>query len=436
MELGFWLVIFIIILYLSWVLYDRATLRTELSVLSSKKSDYDKHIATLKADYETQIATLKADYDKLKNSLSDYRNYLTFSRTYATFDKRSIISLQHKSAFDLRQEVRFLTQKVEKQHEYIKAHAKSYSAMLSGQIVAFPYLAGMIADYAVHEDTLNNNYNGISIRQLERKLKITDLIREKKELIAQMHEISYKLDFLLAAFPELSDFLETDYREIKTSFDYHDHDPAKDFLSKEEWISLTETQRNQLALDRYIESHQKSNWQIGRDYEMSVGYKYLCEGYKVEFTGSTQKINDLGRDLIAHKGNKTYIIQCKYWSQDKTIREKHIAQLYGTSVCYQLDHPEQEVIPVFVTNIEFSHMARRFANHLGVHLVKNFPLKPFPRIKCNVGHSASGEKQLIYHLPMDQQYDTVVISGTDEFFAMTVEEAENKGFRRAYKWHS
>jgi len=61
MELGFWLVIFIIILYLSWVLYDRATLRTELSVLLSKKSDYDKHIATLKADYETQIATLKAD---------------------------------------------------------------------------------------------------------------------------------------------------------------------------------------------------------------------------------------------------------------------------------------------------------------------------------------------------------------------------------------
>lgn len=436
MSFGWWFLIAIIIIYFIWVLYDRHTIRNELDALSSQKSDYEKQLASLKADYENQYTSLKSDYNKLKNSLSDYSNYLSFSRIYATSSKREIIDLKHKSAFDLRQEVRFLTYKVEKQHEYIKAHARSYSAMLSGQIVAFPYLSGMIADYAVHEDTLNNNYNGVSRQQLERKLKITDLIREKKEIIAQSHETSYKLDFLLAAFPELSDFLETDYREIKTTFDYHDHDPAKDFLSKEEWASLTETQRNQLALDRYVESHHKSNWQIGRDYEMSVGHKYLSEGYKVEFTGSTQKLNDLGRDLIAHKGKKTYIIQCKYWSQDKTIHEKHIAQLYGTSVCYQLDHPNREVIPVFVTNIAFSHMAQRFANHLGVHLVKNFPLKPFPRIKCNVGHSESGTKQLIYHLPMDQQYDTVMISGKDEFYAMTVAEAESKGFRRAYKWHA
>ena len=56
----------------------------------------------------------------------------------------------------------------------------------------------------------------------------------------------------------------------------------------------------------------------------------------------------------------------------------------------------------------------------------------FPRIKCNIGK----DKNKIYHLPMDQQYDSVIINPKKgEFEAMTVEEAEAAGFRRAFKWH-
>jgi hypothetical protein len=44
-----------------------------------------------------------------------------------------------------------------------------------------------------------------------------------------------------------------------------------------------------------------------------------------------------------------------------------------------------------------------------------------------------GEK--IYHLPFDQQYDrTKIRPGTGEKYAYTVAEAENDGFRRAWKW--
>jgi hypothetical protein len=63
---------------------------------------------------------------------------------------------------------------------------------------------------------------------------------------------------------------------------------------------------------------------------------------------------------------------------------------------------------------------------------EQFPLANYPRIKCNVAR-ASGER--IYHPTFDQQYDTTVIeSGRGERFVAT--EAEQLGFRRAWRWRS
>ena len=54
-------------------------------------------------------------------------------------------------------------------------------------------------------------------------------------------------------------------------------------------------------------------------------------------------------------------------------------------------------------------------------------------IKCNINEKNNGK---IYHLPFDQQYDNVKIDKEGEFFAMTVQEAEEAGFRRAKRWRS
>lgn len=40
----------------------------------------------------------------------------------------------------------------------------------------------------------------------------------------------------------------------------------------------------------------------------------------------------------------------------------------------------------------------------------------------------------IYHLPFDQQYYRTEIKSPGEFYAWTVEEAVNAGFRRAFKY--
>ena len=77
---------------------------------------------------------------------------------------------------------------------------------------------------------------------------------------------------------------------------------------------------------------------------------------------------------------------------------------------------------------------KRFADFLGVQYKENASIGDYPLIKCNINRTT---KERIYHLPFDQQYDRVVISpNSEECYAWTVQEAEDKGFRRAWRWHS
>jgi hypothetical protein len=165
---------------------------------------------------------------------------------------------------------------------------------------------------------------------------------------------------------------------------------------------------------------------------MCVGYGYEKKGYTVDYFGSFMGIEDLGRDLIAKKNNMTLIIQCKYWSGVKQIHEKHITQLYGTMIGYCVEHEvkSSDVHGVLITNIELSETAKRFAEYLGIQYKEHYQMTEFPRIKCNIGKD--GEK--IYHLPFDQQYDSTKINKPGEIMATTVLQAENEGFRRAFKW--
>ena len=53
-------------------------------------------------------------------------------------------------------------------------------------------------------------------------------------------------------------------------------------------------------------------------------------------------------------------------------------------------------------------------------------------IKCNI-NKVTREK--IYHLPIDQQYDKILIGDEEgEFYFLTTKEAEKEGFRRAWKY--
>ena len=96
-----------------------------------------------------------------------------------------------------------------------------------------------------------------------------------------------------------------------------------------------------------------------------------------------------------------------------------------------MENPNSHAEGVIYTSSKLSDEAKRFAEYLKINVIENELLRDYPMIKCNLGKS--GEK--IYHLPFDQQYDKIIISGKKQScYVSSAVEAERLGYRRAYRW--
>lgn len=213
-------------------------------------------------------------------------------------------------------------------------------------------------------------------------------------------------------------------------------DPVLLYVPKEDYDQLSSAERNQIALDRYL-SKTLSPTAVGRLYERYLGYLYERDGWNVEYHGIIEGYEDLGRDLICTKGNDVLIVQAKCWSKVKLIHEKHIFQLFGTTQLYLMnkavgDMFSPNVSAWFITTTSLSPVARKAAGWLKIDVKEGFELsKTYPMIKCNINQAT---KAKIYHLPFDQQYDrTKIVPAWGEFYAQPVADAEEKGFRRAWR---
>ena len=274
---------------------------------------------------------------------------------------------------------------------------------------------------------------------------VADLKREQKAKIKDLRKYEYIIDAYEKMFPWLSDFKEYPMDAVlkANADDQEEEEVFTHYLSPEERESLTKTEKFQRVLDRYEDSYDKTNWQIGLFYERYIGYTYDIKQWKVIMNGAKKRWQDMGIDIIASKDGKTELIQCKYWAASKTIYENYIFQLFGTTIDYIMEHfPTEDpwqilkkgiVTPVFVTSTQVSDTARRVAHILNIDLRENVKLdKKYPKIKCNPD-SPDGK---IFHLPYDQQYDNFQLGNNpNAFYAKTVVEAEKLGFRRAYRWH-
>jgi hypothetical protein len=326
--------------------------------------------------------------------------------------------------------------------------------IISEKSLGFPWLATAISEFYKYQDDEIANY-------LENKkhpaLKKADALREVASINKQLRkQLKVARNFVLyyeSLFPWITDYvgegLDQLIQEITLLGDGLENkgtDPVLKFITKSEYRSLSTIEKNQKALNRYLESR-KTSHELGRDYERFIGYLYESQGYRVQYVGIENGKEDLGRDLICFKKQTVEIIQCKYWAKHKTIHEKHINQLYGTIVKYYIDANKEATISrdeillpeivyardirgTFVTSTSLSPTARTFANALGIEVIQDRPLEKYPIIKCNIGTRG----QRIYHLPFDQQYDKTQIKNEGEFYASSIEEAESRGFRRAFKW--
>ncbi len=325
---------------------------------------------------------------------------------------------------------------------------KKEKELLKSKVKDIPVLAKYFAD---REEEHYDNIENWLIHKPRPALTSAEIVRElkndKKIIVERLKTAEYLNLYYESLVPWLKEMEEEplDVKNIDKAYLSKDsnNDAVTYWLTPTEYNSLSEQERNQLALDRY-KKRQKSNAEIGRDFERYIGYLYEKNNFQVEYRGIIDGFEDRGRDLICTRGYQVAIVQCKYWSKNKTIHENHINQLFGTTVKYYMEvNPDatfldfysalknKVIVPVFITSTTLSETAKAFADTLGILVQENKKMGDYPMIKCNINKNT---QEKIYHLPFDQQYDKVKIEGQGEFYAMTVEEAEKAGFRRAKKW--
>jgi len=299
---------------------------------------------------------------------------------------------------------------------------------------SYPWLAGMYKRFQIEQD--NHDAYLLSNRSTTSKDIVKKLKKKNAQLRYEKSLYENQLTVYESLFPWLEEFKKVDIdkavKYVNETRSDEEYDRISDYLSPAEYKTLSSAKKSQLALDRY-KKHRKSDWEIGIDYERYIGYLYETQGYKVSYTGAIDYLKDMGRDLICQKDDEILVIQCKRWSVHKTIHEKHVFQLFGSTIQFKYKNPELTYKPILYTTTKLSEVAAYCAEQLGVSVVEHKKYEDYPCIKCNV--SKDGEK--IYHLPFDQQYDRISIEAEKgEFYAMTAEEAENAGFRRAFRHHA
>lgn len=320
--------------------------------------------------------------------------------------------------------------------------------------VCFPWLADAISQYYEMCDLKLAEYLELKVRPARKEAyRVRRISRSKREIHYKFLIARNRVRYYESLFPHIREYVGDDLDDLvkavpSTETSSDSTDPSTQWLTSAEWQSLSEADRHQRALDNY-DRRKKQPWELGRDYERATGYTYERQGYRVSYFGATEGLSDLGRDLIAKRGDETLVIQCKYWRPERRVREKHVFQLYGTCVEYWLksggkNRSSEPVLfpaanvaglgtiePVFVTSASLSNEAREYAQALGVTVRENVAMDEYPRVKCNI--SRSGDR--IFHLPFDQQYDRVVIGDRPgEMHVATVHEAVAAGFRRAFRW--
>lgn len=320
-----------------------------------------------------------------------------------------------------------------KRNTYWSSVEEDIKKILISKKEAFPYVASLISDLLVVEEEkyVSSLKYSSSIRNKEKVIRIIDLKNEKKKLIEEVKILTYQLETIYSLFPHLAEYNDYDDQSSPLEDDYHK------YLTEDEYKALPDVEKNQRALD-YYKKRKKTKWEIGRDFERYIGYTYEEKGYDVTYYGIEKKLEDLGRDIIAENKKEILIIQCKYWSKDKLIHEKHIAQLFGTYMMYKIENKTESrnIFPVFICHNELSEKAKIFAECLNVNIMERIEIGEYPLIKCNIGRDEYGTTTRIYHLPQDQQYDKVLINRKKgDLYCFTTAEAEKLKFRRAYKWH-
>ncbi len=398
--------------------------------LDMQRDEYNKAIKQLQNKYSDEIQKLKNEHSHelaFKNMLYTV-NKKKLEETYIEKEETLKAEYQNKEK-QLNRLILNKTQTLTIKENNINEKIKQFK---KGFINGREWLATMIAEADRTQDEAI--VKALKVKKnpaLKASEEVKKAKAEKRELNKQLKLLEYQLKTYHEYFPILEEYEEAILDEqIDRDRDISEQDTILRYVSTDEYNNLPTVEKNQLALDRYVNKNHNSE-EIGLFYEIYIGYLYEDDGWHVEYQGALKHKLDRGIDLICIKDNMVKLVQCKCWSKDKQIHEKHIFQLYGVkeAMLFANKFPNMKVEAVLVISNTVSEYAQHMANKLDIVVRSNILLnKNYPKIKCveNNGHK-------IYHLPTDQQYDRIDMLRSGREYVKTVKEAEDKGYRRAYR---
>jgi restriction system protein len=120
-----------------------------------------------------------------------------------------------------------------------------------------------------------------------------------------------------------------------------------------------------------LDSIRSLSW---RDFELLVGEALRQEGYSVEENGGSG--SDGGIDLVAHRKNETFLVQCKHWKA-RTVGVPIAREMFGLMIS------EKAAGVLIVTTGSFSREAQSFASGKPMRLIDGQALaKMIARVKA------------------------------------------------------
>ena len=430
-----WLIGFIVVLFAASAIFGWFSDKSK----SLKEDEYNRNLRQQLLDQKQHLLDQKHRFEsEMAKRTQELENRAGFKEDEYNRNLRQQLLDQKQK---LESEMAELTKQFEKRAELVGGLRREFSA---GYVCGRKWLAAFIAeaDRAL-DDSISLNLKYKKRPAPKSSNEVSEARAERRAFKERVKFLEYQLKSYKEYFPFLDDYEELILDEAVSLSStannleaLDDADPVLLYVPKADYDQLSTTERNQLALDRYL-SRTLSPTAVGRLYERYLGYLHEQEGWKVEYHGIIERYEDLGRDLICTKDNDVLIIQAKCWSKQKLIHEKHIFQLFGTTQLYLMNRAASELFSPdvsawFITTTNLSPVAQKTADWLKIQVKEGFELsKTYPMIKCNINQVT---KAKIYHLPFDQMYDrTKIVPAWGEFYAQSVADAEEEGFRRAWR---
>lgn len=129
--------------------------------------------------------------------------------------------------------------------------------------------------------------------------------------------------------------------------------------------------------------------EIGAEFERDIGRRYEAQGWTVWYRGIERGKGDLGIDLVATKGDRQMLIQCKCWTRRETIPHVEIERFaeacrkyIGRRVIKGIEllpglAPPRTYGMAYITTAQFSQPAIEAAQTRGVALRAGMPVPGF-----------------------------------------------------------